>query len=405
MENELVKHPFAFEDLEDNLERLYERCSRRLKMDASSAEHLRAWQKEARMRLDRLLSVECFSGTEEDAQLLEERDRGSYLQCIYRLQTEENTFMPTALLRPKKASKAPAVLLIPAHGAGMLSYLEHEDYPELTAALHRMQRRDWEAGWNEEEKKSGCGEVHTGSFARRLAEEGYLVLIPELRGLGLRRGRQMRGQEVEKAFSHTHQELGHVAIALGTTVAAMNRFDIQAALAFLHRQNGWDGRLFAGGHSGGGMMSLFLSALLPEIQGTFVSGYFYGYRDALMHLPENCTCNYVPGLWTWFDICDIAAMIAPKPLYIESGTKDHLNGPLGMQNVWPQTEETRRAYRVMGAGEKLWHHCYRGDHMAGLTDEDYLSFLRRYLPVSVSDANLQEKVLDRQNELCYFINK
>lgn len=78
-------------------------------------------------------------------------------------------------------------------------------------------------------------------------------------------------------------------------------------------------------------MTLYLSALDPRVRKAFVSGYLYGVDDSLLHLNGNCSCNYTPGLWRLLDMGDIASLVAPRPLLVQSCEKDHLNGARGLR--------------------------------------------------------------------------
>jgi hypothetical protein len=60
---------------------------------------------------------------------------------------------------------------------------------------------------------------------------------------------------------------------------------------------------------------------------------------------------------------DVAALIAPRPLFIETGDADSLNGPRGMVNVMEQLAITRGAYDLLGAGAHVRHHIFPGPHM------------------------------------------
>jgi hypothetical protein len=121
-------------------------------------------------------------------------------------------------------------------------------------------------------------------------------------------------------------------------------------------------RLGCVGLSGGGMQTLWLSVFDERVKVAVVSGYFYGYKDALLKLNENCSCNYVPGLWQLVDMGDIAALICPRPLLIESGLRDPLNGERGITNVTEQLAITQQAYRLAGTQEKLYHSVFDGPH-------------------------------------------
>ena len=359
---------FQYETLEKNFDALFSRTGRTLRMQTQSPEAFAAWQQEAFQKLKELLADDVFVRTPMDPVLLSERDCGAYVEKIYRLTTEPETYMPTAILEPKQpAEGAGTVLFLPAHGAGMLSYLDHPDYPQLIAGSRQSRIEAWKAG----------GETpKTGSLVRQLAEAGIRVVIPEPRGIGLRREKRNQGWSADVAFTWSHNEQGRVAIAMGTSIAAMNAYDFSVALEFAKKDMHEGEKLIAGGHSGGGMMTLYLAALHPEIDACFTSGYFYGVKESLLDMPENCTCNYVPGLWRWFDMCDIAAICAPHPIFIESGSVDHLNGASGLGNVTPQVEQLREAYACEGAAEQVTHHIYSGEHFAGLTDLACLEWVK-----------------------------
>jgi hypothetical protein len=64
-----------------------------------------------------------------------------------------------------------------------------------------------------------------------------------------------------------------------------------------------------------------LTALYYRIKAAVISGYFYGYKQSLLEMPDNCSCNYVPHLWEKVDMGDMGALIAPRTLLIETGMK------------------------------------------------------------------------------------
>lgn len=93
-----------------------------------------------------------------------------------------------------------------------------------------------------------------------------------------------------------------------------------------------------------------------------VSGYLYGYRDALLTLNSNCSCNYVPHLWEYLDMGDIASLIAPRPLWVQSCRDDRLNGPRGVVNVEEQVAIAHSAYRLLGAPDSILYEICPGTH-------------------------------------------
>ena len=67
------------------------------------------------------------------------------------------------------------------------------------------------------------------------------------------------------------------------------------------------------------------------------------------------------GLALW-SVIDIAALIAPRPLLIETGTNDELNGRDNMKNVLSQMKIARQAYKIFNAVNHLEHDIFDGPH-------------------------------------------
>lgn len=154
-----------------------------------------------------------------------------------------------------------------------------------------------------------------------------------------------------------------MAIGLGLSLTGMWTWDLMRLIDYIEtREDCAQDRIGCCGLSGGGLQTLWLTALDERVNCAVVSGYFYGYKDALLNL-YNCSCNYVPHLWENVDMGDIAALIAPRALLIETGDQDPLNGERGLDNVTEQVEIAAGAYRLMEAGERFVHHVFKGGHV------------------------------------------
>jgi hypothetical protein len=77
------------------------------------------------------------------------------------------------------------------------------------------------------------------------------------------------------------------------------------------------------GISGGGTCTLFSTALERRIRAAMVSGYLNTFRDSVFSL-SHCIDNYIPGVLQWAEMYDIAGLIAPRPLFAESGERDDI---------------------------------------------------------------------------------
>jgi len=87
------------------------------------------------------------------------------------------------------------------------------------------------------------------------------------------------------------------------------------------------------------------------------------YKESLLDMHTNCSCNYVPHLYEYVDMCDIASLIAPRPLLVETGTRDSLNGASGLTNVRAQMRTVRKAYRLLNAQRMISHDVFEGEHL------------------------------------------
>jgi dienelactone hydrolase len=112
------------------------------------------------------------------------------------------------------------------------------------------------------------------------------------------------------------------------------------------------------GISGGGTATLFSAALEPRIRAAMVSGYLNTFRDSIGSL-AHCIDNYVPGILNWAEMHDIAGLIAPRPLFVESGERD---------NIFPiaasieSFKQVREIYGTFQAADRIEQEVFPGEH-------------------------------------------
>ncbi|HEY3233893.1 MAG TPA: hypothetical protein VGJ84_04220, partial [Polyangiaceae bacterium] len=121
-------------------------------------------------------------------------------------------------------------------------------------------------------------------------------------------------------------------------------------------------RIGCAGLSGGGLQTLNLAAMDRRVKAAVVSGYFYGVKESLLILNSNCVCNLVPHLWESFDMGDIGALVAPRGLFVETGSRDSLNGKSNLDNVRSQVRIAGKVFSAFGARRNLVHHVFDGEH-------------------------------------------
>jgi hypothetical protein len=198
------------------------------------------------------------------------------------------------------------------------------------------------------------------SYALELVSSGYTVYLPDLLGSGER----MIG--LYDAPKTECNDINNACISLGLSLQGIIVFDLIRLVDYIVEYDGYKGPLGCVGFSAGGFSTLLLTALDERVSYAVVSGYFHSFKDTLIYT-NRCGCNFVPQLWNSLDMGDIGAMIAPRPLYIETGEHDGLNGSRGIEGAKEQLELARKVYKLydtdiefeVKVGEHQWYgSCY-----------------------------------------------
>ena len=331
----------------------------RLKREGRSAafkgttpEDFEAWQIATRVRLFDLLGLSIMDRVSIEARELDRvQIAGGIVRTHAMLQVERDVWMPFYLLEPqspKLDARGRKCCYICPHGhqgAGAASVVGVTGVPAVDDAVRKFNY----------------------DYGLRLARMGYVTVCPDARGWGYRRDWKGQGDDENSFLRGTCLNQARMAEPLGLTVAGLNAWDNMRLIDYLEARGdiAMDD-LGCFGFSGGGYMTLYLAALDPRVRKAFVSGYLYGVDDSLLHLNGNCSCNYTPGLWRLLDMGDIASLIAPHPLLVQSCEEDHLNGSRGLKNVDEQLEIVRDAYKLLGRRDGLRHEVCPGEHHLGV---------------------------------------
>lgn len=343
-----------------SMQTLLDRFDRRARADAfdgKSAEDFAPWRRKSRETLLDLLGMNRMEKcppeplVDEVTELTAADGAPKIRREHVVIQVEPQTWMTLYLLIPEK--------IVPGKGA---------DSPQVYLALpgHMGAGKESIAGRAEVPAVADAIKMFNYDYGLRLARMGHVVACPDCRAFGERRDEDRRGDSENDFLGSTCFQLAHMAEGLGETVCGMCTWDGMRLMDYLEergRTEGWDVSSFGCvGFSGGGMQTLWTAAMDDRVSTALISGYLYGYKDSLLLLCGNCSCNYIPRLWEHFDMGDIASLIAPRRLIVQSCRGDHLNGPRGLDNVYEQLDIVRSAYRLFGAEEKILHDIREGEH-------------------------------------------
>lgn len=327
----------------DYFSRLYDKVGRQHPVNVSSREAFLAWKRDIRRRLASTVGLDLCEAAPALPELLDTRDFPEYTREHWVIQTEPGVWMPYFLLKPKCPHNGGLILNPHGHGGGKETNVADPENPGVISMKKYIGKK---------------------AFAEELAAAGYYVACPDARGAGERREAGQQGDTAENWRSNSHREINQMAVGFGMSMIGMMVWDLMRLLDHLldTLPEVDPEKVGCVGMSGGGQQTIYFSALDERVKCVVTSGYFYGFKESLVRLPGNCSCNFAPNLWTLLDMGDIGAMIAPRPLFVESGRQDHLEGAPGLDNVYPQVQIARDAFELMGCGDRLVHSVHEGGH-------------------------------------------
>jgi dienelactone hydrolase len=260
-----------------------EKDLRQSPFDATSRGAFEVWQGGARGRLTEILGAMPTErvGFDLERSTVEETEHYIRERLIY---TTRPGLQATAYLTTPKNARFPAPAVFCLHG-------------------HSTGGKDEVV-----DKNSAYAGIGT-----KFAELGFVTLSPDQIGFG------------ERAIPEgpvTYNVLVHGLNMLGHTLIGWRYWDLVRGLDLLESLDAVDPtRIGVMGLSLGGEMTMFLAALQTRVAAACVCCYLTSHRSTFLDRPH-CTCGHLRDLAKHFEHVDIAAMIAPRPLFLEAGRRD-----------------------------------------------------------------------------------
>ncbi len=291
----------------------------------SNAAALEDWRARCRARLDALLG-RLPDRVPLDLETLESIQCDGYRRDKIVFDTEDVMSVPAYLLVPHgRTAPGPAILAIHGHGPGKATVVGLE-----------------------------TTEAPNGDYAHQLARRGFVVLAPDLRCFG------ERADWNPPDHYACDTNLVHAVMA-GWNPLTQNLWDLGRALDVLEAHELVDaGRLGVVGLSYGATMTLFLAAWDQRVRAAVVSGYFSSWAES-HKMPWNmCGSQVLPGMLGQLEHVDLGALVAPRPLLIESGLQDDL---FPATVAAEELSKLRAVYRTLGApDDHLVHDVFDAGH-------------------------------------------
>lgn len=295
-----------------------------------------SWQAELKSKVQQSLgSFEKGSGN-FNPRIIEKSDMGSYFRLRVEISTINLIRMPVYLLLPKVKGekKLPVVLALHGHGYGSKEAvgLEFDGSNKIEEGYHK-------------------------NFAIKLVKKGVIVAVPELIGFGDRKLHEDQG--IGSSTDNSCYRIASQLLLVGKTLAGLRVEECRCVIDYLQTLEAVDKeKIGCMGISGGGLVASFTSIVDERIKATVVSGYTNTFKGSIMDR-RHCLDNYIPGILKYAEIPDLIGLIAPRPLFIESGTVDHL---FPLEETLSAINKLSTIYQAFNAENLLASHIFEGGH-------------------------------------------
>lgn len=296
---------------------LAERIMPQLRYDGSLS--FTEWQKMAETKLKALLGMDKFNQCEDCLEIEYDVERDKFREIRFNFQSEEGYFVPCHFLIPEGLKgPAPVVLCLQGHSTGMHISLGRAKF-ERDARL-----------------------IEDGSrmFAIQAVEHGLCALTIEQRNFGECGG--------TKSGPNCHLS-STAALLIGRTAVGERVWDVIRAIDVLekHFPQADRTKIVCMGNSGGGTTCFYAACLDKRISIAVPSCAVCSFDDSIMAM-DHCICNFIPNIRLFFDMGDLAGLIAPRKLIVVCGNQDPI---FPLKGVAKSYDIILKLFQVAGAAK------------------------------------------------------
>ena len=274
------------------------------------------WKKKIKQKYIELLGLDNIAqnACEIKVEIEETVEFDEYTRYRYTFESEKGCIVPCYLLIPKTGKeKYPVCVCLQGHTTGFHVSIGKKIY--------------------EEDEQT----IPTNSYALEAVKNGYVTLCVEQRGMGERTTlRAERGRALTCGCYFTSR----TALILGRTILGERVWDVSKAIDSLsYFGDKLDlNDITVMGHSGGGTATYYSACFDERIKIAIPSCSVCSFKESIAML-WHCTCNYVPHSAEYFDMGELACLIAPRKLMVCNGEKDEIFLIDGTKKVYEVIEK------------------------------------------------------------------
>ena len=281
----------------------------------SGDEPFEAWQKRARDKLVSLLGLNNMVPCDPDVREDYKKTYADYTETRFTFESEAGWRVPCVMLVPGGARKG-VMICLQGHSTGMHISLGREKYPEDSASIDDGDR----------------------DFALQALRRGYIAVALEQRAFG-----ECGGTPRPDCYGAAMLEL-----MMGRTLLGARVWDVQRLIDLMKKEFGYaDLPYYCMGNSGGGTATFYAGCVTEALAGVMPSCSVCAW-DRSIGYTYHCACNYIPHIAEYFDMGDLAGLIAPR-LYVQVNGKD--DDIFLLEGAERAFGEARRLFTAAGAPE------------------------------------------------------
>ncbi len=276
------------------------------------------WRAAAYDKLLSLLGLPLVTGDGFEIEYKTEKEGHTEYRFI--VETEPGYLVPCHLLIPSsREEKISLTICLSGHGSGMHIALGVSKTEKDVKSLEEWPHR---------------------AMALRSLREGRAALVIEARNFG---------EASLKGIGTSCTEAAKIALLMGRTTIGERVWDAMRVLDAVSEN--FDmidmSNIVCTGNSGGGTAAYYLSALDERITVCAPSCSVCTYEGSIIAM-EHCMCNHIPSIRKYFEMGDLAGLIAPRRLVIAAGELDEI---FPIDETKKNFETIKRIYDSLGVSD------------------------------------------------------
>ena len=318
-------------------------CNLPIRMAFDGTQPFAVWQAAARKKLAELLGMARFDRCEPLTQIEWERVSVDHDEIRFTFQSEPDYRIPCHLLIPREVRCKGVMICLQGHSTGMHISLGRANYEDSKKTIADGDR----------------------DFAMQCVRHGMCCVTLEQRCFG-----EKGGTPNPDCYTSAMTALLSGRTLIGARVWDIMRLIDVLCEEFSDRCN--TSEIYCLGNSGGGTATFYAAALETRIAAAMPSCAFCTFADSIGSM-FHCACNYVPDIRSYFDMAELAAMTAPRPIVIVSGQEDDIFPSAGAKSEFMRLKEY---YTAADAADRCVHVIGEAGHRF-YADAAWSAFLKQ----------------------------